>query len=123
MNEQNNVSRRAFLQRISAMSALGVGAGTLLSACGGEKTSGEAAETQSAQTGGQCTDLTGLTEAEIQARQTLGYVDESPYPEKLCNNCQFWIVPEGGAYCGGCQILKGPVAPEGYCNSWAAQLT
>jgi hypothetical protein len=70
-----------------------------------------------------CNDLSGLTEADIQMRQTLQYVDESPEPEKLCSNCQLFIAPEGDAACGGCQVIKGPIAPGGYCTSWAQKVT
>jgi hypothetical protein len=56
-------------------------------------------------------------------RQTLQYVEESPDPEKLCSNCQLYVAPEEGAACGGCQIIKGPIAPGGYCTSWAQKVT
>ena len=52
-------------------------------------------------------------------RNSLQYVDNSPYPEKLCKNCEFWQ-PEGAAECGGCQLIKGPIHPMGYCTSWVA---
>jgi hypothetical protein len=71
----------------------------------------------------QCNDVTGLTEAEVQMRQTLAYVDASPHADKLCSNCQLYIPAEEGAPCGGCQIIKGPIAPGGYCTSWAAKVS
>ena len=106
------LSRRLFLQRLG----VAAGAGVFLSACTPE--SGEA-DPEMAEEGFSCLDTTGLTDMEIQMRQTLAYVDESPYPEKLCNNCQFWQPAATENECGGCQLLKGPIHPQGYCNSWA----
>ena len=56
-------------------------------------------------------------------RNTLNYVSESPIPDQLCSNCQFYNEPETGEVCGGCQLFAGPVHPDGYCTSWAAQAT
>ena len=67
--------------------------------------------------------MSGLTDTEVQMRETLAYVEESTVPEKNCENCQLFIVAEAGAACGGCQIIKGPIAPGGYCNSWAAKVS
>lgn len=107
MQDQQHVSRRSFLQRISLLGAV-VGTGAVLGGCG----EGEANES--------CDDLSGLTPEEIQAREEVfQYVDQTPNPEQRCNNCQFWQPDEAGGFCGGCQILAGPVHPEGYCISWA----
>ena len=74
-----------------------------------------------------CNDLSALSEADRQQaqqmRQTLGYVSETPYEDKRCDNCQFWQAPVGSAPCGGCQLIKGPIHAEGYCNSWAAPVS
>jgi hypothetical protein len=51
-------------------------------------------------------------------RVTLKYVAVTPEPEKRCDNCKFWTAPEGGNPCGGCQLIKGPIHPGGYCTSW-----
>lgn len=66
-----------------------------------------------------CTDVSGLTESQLSQRRGLGYVDESPHPENVCDNCQFWLPAAAGASCGGCVVVPGPIAPEAYCNSWA----
>ena len=118
MESKSTLSRRTFIQRLG-QGALGLGAGPLLAACG----SGEQAEEgSSAADEDPCTDLSGLTEAEKQARlKTFEYVSESPNPDQVCSNCQFWIPPEGEEPCGGCQIVKGPIDPEGWCNTWAPQ--
>ena len=65
-----------------------------------------------------CNDLSQLTEEEKAIRKELEYVAESPYPEKVCDNCAVWIKPEEGKVCGGCEIMAGPVHPKGYCASW-----
>jgi high potential iron-sulfur protein len=67
-----------------------------------------------------CTDTSGLSPMDVQMRTSLGYVDKSPQPEKLCSNCLHYK-PAAENQCGGCAILKGPVHPKGYCNSWAAK--
>ncbi len=67
-----------------------------------------------------CSDLTGLSEEDKTVRTELEYVAQSPYPEKVCDNCAVWIKPEEGKPCGGCEIMEGPVHPKGYCNSWIA---
>jgi hypothetical protein len=62
-----------------------------------------------------CGDLTGLSENDLKMRvDILKYVQESPDPEKLCDNCKFWVPPT----CGTCTLIKGPIAPKGYCASW-----
>ena len=126
MTEDHRLSRRNFIQRIGLLGA----AGAVLAGCGGgdeaDPEMGDGAVTDddlSAATNAEtCDDLTGLTEAEIQARrETFQYVDESPNPEQLCDNCQFWLPAENDGFCGGCTIVKGPIHPDGWCISWAPQ--
>ena len=123
MKDENTISRRHFLQRISLLGAVSIGAGSMLSACGGgsENAGADSGETDAAaSTDFSCTDTSGLTEQELATRENLGYVDESPNPEKLCSNCQFFQ-PAGENECGGCTLMKGPIHPDGYCNSWVAK--
>lgn len=117
-NGKDNSSRREFLQKIAALGTAGVVTPTLLTACGGGDGTGTTAD------GGaefSCTDTSGLTEAQVQQRENANYVDETPNPEQRCNNCQLYTEPEEGAQCGGCQVLAGPVHPQGYCDLWVAQ--
>lgn len=67
-----------------------------------------------------CTDTSGLTPDEVQARTTLSYTDKSPEAGKQCNNCQQFN-PGAPDQCGSCKVLKGPVSPNGYCKVWAAK--
>jgi hypothetical protein len=106
----------------------------VLAACGGGEQEAQetpaGTETESAPTGGddqivaaECEGYDALTEQDLQMRETLQYVDESPNPEELCSNCRFYNEPPAGEACGGCQLFKGPVAPDGWCSSWAAMET
>ena len=100
------VSRRRFL----ATSAGALGLGSVFAACGGG--GGVAAA--------ECEGYDQLTAAQLQQRAALAYVDNSGVIGKKCNNCSFYIAPEGGSACGGCTLFPGPVAPEGYCTGWAS---
>lgn len=121
-DENQNTSRRRFIQKLTALGTAGVLTPVVLSACGG----GDGAETGGTPGGGQaeagfsCTDTSGLTDAQIQQRENTNYVDESPNPDQLCSNCQLYTEPEEGAQCGGCQVVPGPIHPDGYCDLWVA---
>ena len=111
-------SHRAFLC-LTGVGGAGLGHGLLLAGCTSERQAeggGGAASMQS-----PCTDLSGLTEAEKETRQTFQYVSESPKADQQCGNCLFWIPPEAGEPCGGCDVVKGPIDPEGWCISWGPQ--
>jgi len=111
---KKEVTRRDFILRFTALGALGVG----VAACGGGETTPAAAPQASAQAGA-CSDLSMQTDAEKAMRTQLQYVAETADPAKNCANCALYILPEGNAPCGGCQLIKGPIAPNGYCVSWA----
>ena len=99
------VSRRRFLASAGAAAGLG----SLLAACDGGPA--RAAE---------CAGYAGLGVRALKARQVLGYVDETPDPAQQCRRCRSYRAPASGSPCGGCRQLAGPVAPGGYCASWAA---
>ena len=118
------LSRRDFLLRTGALSAVALGSGAILSACGdGQRPAETPAAEEPMAMESACDDVSGLTDADIQMRQTLQYVDVSPKPDQLCSNCQLYVPAAEGAACGGCTIIKGPIAPGGYCTSWAAKVT
>lgn len=87
------------------------GATGLLAACGGKKKTASKSTLS-------CKDTSGLTPAEKQMREQLAYVDKSPQAAKNCANCSFFQ-SKGDNACGGCTLIKGPIHPQGYCNSWA----
>ncbi len=110
MSEQNNISRKAFLGKISMLGLAGAGAGVFLKGCGngnGEEVADD-----------PCADLSGLSESDIELRETLEYVAETPNPDERCDNCEYWVDDQHGPECGGCTLFAGPVHPGGWCNSW-----
>lgn len=108
MTTKSKMTRRLFLVRGAGGAALGAGLVVMGSACGGGD-------------GLNCTDVSGLSDAERSARTSLGYVEVSPHAaRKNCTNCNFYTAgPQG--QCGECTLVKGPINPNGYCNSWAAK--
>ncbi|GAB5518450.1 MAG: hypothetical protein RhofKO_07010 [Rhodothermales bacterium] len=102
-------SRRHFLRQLGALTVVGTTTTVALSACGGGD-GGAAALT--------CTDTTGLAEADINMRQSVQYVDETPDPAKPCSACALYTAAAEGQ-CGGCTVVKGPIHPDGWCTLWA----
>jgi len=99
------LDRRRFLAQLGALAVLGAGAGAV-AGCGGK-------------TADPCSDLTGLSPQDQQTRVTYGYRSQTLIEAKRCDNCNFWKAPTGAAPCGSCTLVKRPIAPAGYCNSWA----
>jgi len=63
-----------------------------------------------------------LNDQEKAIRASLKYVDQSPLPDRRCDNCKLYTLPVGKALCGGCKILPGPVHPKGHCTAWIQQM-
>lgn len=121
-DDNQNTSRRTFLQKLTALGTAGVLTPVVLSACGGGDGDGAQSGDASAGNGDfSCMDTTGLSDAEIQQREATNYVDETPIEDQYCANCQLYVEPEAGAQCGGCQVVPGPIHPDGYCDLWVAQ--
>jgi hypothetical protein len=130
MNSENKdrVSRRRFLQSVGIAGVVGA-SGSLLAACGGSDDSGSGESESDAGSGStstasaDCSDVSSLSDAQKKQREqmvsSLQYVEETPQADKNCANCQLYIKGEYGEGCGGCQLFPGPVAANGYCNSWA----
>ena len=127
--DNKDITRRDFIQRVTLFGAAGIGASSLLAACGGgEQPAATPSETPAAPPAEAptaesftCTDTSGLSEAEVAARTNLHYVDESPQEGKTCDNCALYVAAAEGAQCGTCQTIKGPIHPKGYCDIWTAQ--
>ena len=124
--DNKDITRRDFIQRVTLFGAAGLGAGSLLAACGGEQPAPTPSETPTAapepSAAAQrftCMDTAGLTEKDVKMRTALKYVDKSAQAGKQCDNCAFWLNPAEGSPCGTCQTVKGPIHPEGYCKIWA----
>lgn len=114
-----NMTRKELLKRGLIAGAAVAGAGTILANC---KKPAPPADTADASNGGaaSCDDVSGLSDADIATRTQNEYVDKTPMPEKRCDNCALYTQPEGGSACGGCQVVKGPIASGGYCKLWVA---
>jgi hypothetical protein len=106
--QESKVDRRAFLRSAVTLGAA-AGAASLLAACG--KGGGALV----------CTDVAGLAPAEAATRTSLQYVEASADPTKLCSGCVLYVAGQPNA-CGGCQVVKGPINPGGYCASWAKKV-
>ena len=109
----SGITRRDMMKRSLLVLGAATGAGAVLAGCGDDGDAGGDGLT--------CTDTEGLTDAEKQLRQQQDYVDNSPFDDKLCDNCRFWQAPQQEGTCGGCQVVKGPIHPKGHCKLWAAQ--
>lgn len=103
---------------LTALSASTVylGGGLLLGGCNSEKSAQGDQESASII---DCDDLTGVSEGEIEKREKLGYVKESPIAENQCSNCKLYIPSETDPGCGKCMLFAGPVHATGYCTYWA----
>jgi hypothetical protein len=67
----------------------------------------------------ECKD-NGLSFDELKTRKDMGYVDKATDPAKRCELCKLYT-PAAPDTCGGCQVVKGPIHPNGFCNVWAAK--
>lgn len=120
-------SRKDFLKKVSLFGMVAAGSSAVLTACGGgastDSGTSEPAAQEPAAAADPCEDLTGLADSDKQMRTTLAYVKEGEDPAKRCDNCQLYVAPAEGSSCGGCTLFKGPVHPQGYCNSWVAKMS
>jgi hypothetical protein len=118
MDNRNYLSRREFLERAAFLGAISVGGATLLAACDSQpRQAASQAPAQQAATF-TCTDVAGLTDAQIATRTTNEYVDVSPKTGQYCDNCALYTAPAAGAQCGGCTVVAGPIHPKGWCKIW-----
>lgn len=110
------ISRKDFLKNVVYSGVLLMGDGILLSACGGQKKQpGNVANDP-------CTNLTGLSQADLETRTQFNYTGHTPNKDKYCGNCIHFHPPTNGSDpCGTCEIVKGPINPDGYCTQWMAK--
>ena len=100
-------SRRSALKVLAAVPMLG---SAVLMACG------KKSEPDS------CNDVGALSEPEKMARSALQYSDRSPQPDKHCKECNLYQAPPDPSQCGTCQIVKGPIHPQGYCTAFVKKV-
>lgn len=119
MNSKN--TRRVFLRRcVTGITFMATG--VLLKSCSNQESKNQEPVTGNTSSPAPCSDYTGLTETDVKARQSMGYVQQSPLSDRQCNNCNLWLPPPSGKPCGKCQLFKGPVEPGGHCTYWAPQI-
>lgn len=107
------MSRRRSLR---VLGAGGLSLGLLgVAGCGGEEEGGGGSGGGSGGEG--C--ATPVDAQSTQMRSTLQYVEQSQVEGKNCENCAQYVADQYGE-CGGCNVITGPVRPQGYCLSWAA---
>ena len=109
MTKDDNLrlGRRAFVRRSLAIVGAVTVVPAVLAGCGGDELS--------------CTDTSGLSAAEKQTRTANRYVDKSTDPNKNCANCALFV-SEGTDQCGTCQVVKGPIHPQGNCALWVPKV-
>ena len=104
---KNIITRKAFLKQLPALGTAIIGGGLFLQSCSKSKTDED-----------PCADLSKLTAEEKQTRTDFQYIAKTKFPDKLCSNCELWLAPGEGKTCGGCDIMQGPINPNGYCTAW-----
>jgi hypothetical protein len=104
---KDDITRKEFLKKLPVIGLAFLGGGLALQSCSKSKTDED-----------PCADLSKLTEDEKQTRKDFQYIAKSQFPDKLCSNCELWLAPETCKTCGGCEIMEGPINPNGYCTAW-----
>lgn len=89
--------------------------------CTREKSSREDEDAGPVASAESCSDLSGVSDTEIEKREVYGYTEESYNSENLCSNCNLYLPPKEGEPCGGCLLFEGPVHAGGYCDYWVAE--
>lgn len=111
------MNRRKTIRKLFSGAVLGIGGVLFAVGCGTDKIS-----TYDLASVTSCDDLEGLPEDEISKRNQLGYVEETPIDDNICDNCQLYLPPTTERKCGGCQLFKGPVKEKAYCTYWAPRI-
>jgi hypothetical protein len=115
--DTNSVSRKDFFKQFGLMGLGAVGAGALLTACGG---GGSETQTQTQAAPDPCTDVSGLDENALAMRKNLEYVDVSAVDGQNCANCQLVKAADANG-CYGCLLFAGPVTANGWCKNWVVK--
>ena len=115
-----NITRKTFVKNLFFSGTILLGGSTLLAACGGgeKKPEGNENTGQSANANDPCSDVSKLSDADLATRKQFEYTGQTPNSEKFCSNCLHWRPPTGSSACGTCELVKGPINPNGYCTQW-----
>lgn len=125
---ENIYKRRAFIKSgIQSVSGI-LGVGLLFAACNNNTDSNKenknvpppdtTGKTDAKTVADPC-DAAALTEQDLKNRKALGYVAQTPIPEKTCESCKLFVPPNDTKKCGTCSLFKGPIDVGGYCTYWA----
>lgn len=101
MQHDDKLGRRELLER----SLLVLAAAPVLGACGSS--------------GPDCSSTAGLETSAVANRTAQGYVEHSTRSSAHCRECRFYTAGAPSA-CGTCQVIGGPINPDGYCNLFSA---
>jgi len=113
--DQSSVSRKDFFKQFGLMGLGAVGAGALLTACGGG-----GSESKAEAAPDPCTDVSGLDENALAMRKNLEYVEVSAVEGQNCANCQLVKAADANG-CSGCLLFAGPVTAGGWCKNWVVK--
>ena len=114
----STISRRDFV-RIAVVSGA-----ALATACGGGADVAalrEEARRQGANL--DCSDISGLFEAEARTRTENQYRQHTEKADQFCLNCLNFVPPKGPGTCATCRTVRGPINPDGWCKQWTAKRT
>lgn len=111
------ISRSDFFKKLFVLGLSAVGIVAFSDSCGGNE---EKKTVQQQKVNDPCSDLRGLSKADIQTRKQFEYVATTPDENKTCFNCAHFNAPLEGKTCGTCELVKGPINPNGYCTQWFA---
>ncbi|NOY94413.1 MAG: hypothetical protein GXP55_24825 [Deltaproteobacteria bacterium] len=112
-DNETKIGRRAAMKRSLLVLGAAAIAPAALAACGSEEGGGGSANA--------CADTAGLSAADLSTRTTNAYVDPGPDAAKHCAACALYVAPAGGAPCGTCPVVKGPIATTGTCTAFVAK--
>jgi hypothetical protein len=118
MKLKSPISRRRFTIKFFLLSAVVLSTDILLGSCGRKNTEEEVKSNPPA-SADPCSDLSGVSENDLELRKKFAYVKQSPIADNQCNNCNLYLPAKEDIPCGGCMLFKGPVSPSGYCAYWA----
>ena len=104
------MGRRDATRRVLTVLGAAALGSTGLVACGGDEETGELT----------CTSTSGLGAAGVATRESQSYTDTASNPEEDCEGCRFYDAGQEGR-CGTCQVVQGPIHPNGTCNLWAGR--
>jgi hypothetical protein len=113
----SRISRKDFVKNLFISGVMLLGGSTLMAACGGNQNKTQSpASNQSLND--PCSDVSNLSDSDLATRKQFNYMGRTPNKDKFCSNCLHWRGLTGNGPCGTCELVKGPINPNGYCDQW-----